>query len=142
MASIDSSEVKNIILLQILTSSAIKTLVSNRVYPAHISQIVDPEYPCIAFMLSGQGFRDLAEFNRALDTIMDVWCYGEVHKGYETPRALDRHLTDTIDRQGIQNTTFNINVMCSRMGDPIEGFDPDSSIPYVTSRWQVTALGS
>lgn len=142
MAAIDRSKVKRIIVKKILEHATIKSTASTRVYPAHLATIESPEFPCICFEFAGSGAKDVGDYARAFNCTMNVWCYGEVRKGYEIPQALHRYLIDQLDLQDIQDTTFSINVICKKVSDPAEYIDPDSNNPYVFCRWEVTAFGS
>lgn len=138
--AIDKSKVKNIIVKRLIADSNITDEVANRIYPSHLATIESPVFPCICFDFAGSGDKDMSALPNALSQTMNMWFYGQERKGYVLPHKLLRFTYDSIHRQGLQDTTLGINLMCEQVSEPLEFVDPEKNIPYTYNRWQVSAF--
>jgi len=115
---------------KVLANSNVSALIEDRFYPAELSEVINPSYPCANFRMSS-GARD-SDTNLLILIPFRIWVWSEL--SYDEDYNIYEKIYDVLQRK--VNDQDSIRYRCKEITTPTEAYDPESRLYYIIASWR------
>ena len=138
--AIDYNLVTGLIRAKLLNESAIAAITSLRIYSRELALVLQPQFPCIAFSLSGGEPTDFVLKQVLEEPTMIMWYYNDHMEGYNEIFALYKSVFEVLHNKAIKDDPLTTTIVSRQLTMPEESYDPTAEVNFLTNSWRVTIL--